>query len=166
MQIDLILESIKFILPVWIANMSCVFCWFFRKKGLLRDKPVDFGKNFFDRKRFFGDGVSICGVLISAIMGTTVGLLQGRVLDGFVLAVGGWFGNCIASFFKRRLSLKRGDFFPVIDHIDYILGALILYSLFNPIETYIIFYSVILTLVFHPLICYIGYKLNIKEKPW
>ena len=43
------------------------------------------------------------------------------------LACGSLFGDMFKSFFKRRMGMKRGASFPLVDQLDFVVGSLGLY---------------------------------------
>lgn len=164
---DNILSAAYFLAPVWIVNISLVFCGYFRRNGWLPDWPIDRGKVFFDGKRFTGESVTFYGLALSIIFGLLVGEAQRRFYAGFLLGLGGWFGNAMGSFIKRRIGLAQGAFVPLLDHIDYVAGAFLFYCASRePISRPIIIYGIVLTLLFHPIVCFLGFKAGFKEKPW
>jgi len=138
----LILLAPWLMLPAVLANMAPV---------LLKGKmPLDFGKDFFDGRRFLGDGKTIEGTIGGTMIGTFVGLAQFGLLYflgagdsqwGFgtdiyailiiaLIAFGALFGDLLGSFLKRRLNFKRGAKFPVMDQYDLVIGVFILLLIF------------------------------------
>lgn len=162
-----IFQAAYFLLPVWIVNIALVFCGYFRRQGLLPDRPIDFGKNFLDGKRLTGESITFYGLLASVFFGFFVGSAQQRPYMGVVLGLGGWLGNALGSFIKRRLGFAQGDFVPLLDHVDYVAGAFLLCRATGYlVPRHVIIYGVLLTLIFHPLVCLLGFKAGFKEKPW
>lgn len=83
-----------------------------------------------------------------------------------LLAIGAPIGDLIGSFFKRRLKIKRGAQFPVVDQLDFVLMSVAFaYPLF-PLRLHYILIICLLT----PLIALLGnvvaYKLHRKSVPW
>lgn len=61
-----------FILPAYAANgLAVVF-----GKGSRLNKPLDFGHNFIDKRRIFGDGKTFRGLIGGVAFGTLIGALQ------------------------------------------------------------------------------------------
>lgn len=52
--------------------------------------------------------------------------LQHALLTGFLLGAGALGGDLFKSFCKRRTGLCAGESWPIIDGIDYVLGAIVL----------------------------------------
>lgn len=159
-----ILTAVWFILPAYFANMApAIFYKFFSRYNF----PVDFSRNFFDRKRIFGDGKTWNGLAIGILVGALVGFFQGNIFAGFVLGTGALFGDLAKSFFKRRLSFERGKMWFPFDQIDFILGAFLLYYLiFKEFVLVNFIILLILTPALHLLTNFIGFKLKLKKEPW
>jgi CDP-2,3-bis-(O-geranylgeranyl)-sn-glycerol synthase len=144
MDYEIILQALWLIFPAYVANASAVLVG----GGI----PVDFGKNWKDGKRVFGDGKTWRGLFSGAFMGITVGfglsvaakyiapteynIIHFENLDfmGFPLMIpivfslcfGALFGDIVESFFKRRIGKKRGENWYFFDQLDFIVGALLL----------------------------------------
>jgi CDP-2,3-bis-(O-geranylgeranyl)-sn-glycerol synthase len=175
----LILHALYYIGPAYCANSLAVFGG---------GKPVDFGKNFSDGKRILGDGKTWMGLLIGLVFGTLFGLmwfylsqswpLNGvyygfdfRISDplfGLYLAAGALVGDMVASFFKRRLGLKRGEALWGVDQLDFVFGALVFAYLFAP--TFITWEEfialLIITPAFHLMGNLIAYAVKKKDVWW
>lgn len=156
--LNLVLESIYWILPAYIANAVPVI--------LGGGVPLDFGKNFLDGKRIFGDGKTIKGFGVGVIIGTLVGVLQGRAELGFLISVGALCGDLAGSFLKRRMNMESGEGLPVVDQLGFVVFAILFGSLIEiPTLDKI---AVILTISFilHYGANYIAHKLKLKKVPW
>ena len=67
-----IILAFWFILPAYSANgLAVVF-----GKGSRLNKPLDFGHNFIDKRRIFGDGKTFRGLIGGVAFGTLIGALQ------------------------------------------------------------------------------------------
>jgi CDP-2,3-bis-(O-geranylgeranyl)-sn-glycerol synthase len=81
-------------------------------------------------------------------------------------------GDIVASFFKRRLGMKRGAQFFVIDQLDFVFGAWILTLILAPswfwnnFTPTIIVIVLIITPVLHRVTNIIGYRIGAKREPW
>ncbi|MDR0911479.1 MAG: CDP-2,3-bis-(O-geranylgeranyl)-sn-glycerol synthase [Methanobrevibacter sp.] len=176
----LIINAIYFFLPAYISNLS----------GLVfgGGKPIDFGKNFFDKRRIIGDGVTWKGLIYGVIISTLVGGLQGYayinffigtfiadmpgfmitnilngLIIGFLLGLGALGGDAVGSFIKRRLNISRGKPAPILDQLDFFIGAVILVSIVLNVDANIIVTGAIITLVLHLITNTIAYLLKIKS---
>src|SRR3989344_4832589 len=118
----LILNAIYYYLPAYFANgMPIAFGGGF---------PLDFGKNWKDGKRIFGDGKTFSGLIFGIGVGTlAIGTIQGKLELAFFISVGAIFGDLIKSFVKSRLRYNAGEKFFPWDQIDFLIGAIILASI-------------------------------------
>nr|MDO8080708.1 CDP-2,3-bis-(O-geranylgeranyl)-sn-glycerol synthase [Candidatus Freyarchaeota archaeon] len=67
-----IILAFWFILPAYAANgLAVVF-----GRGHRLNLPLDFGHNFIDKRRIFGDGKTVRGLIGGAAFGTLIGALQ------------------------------------------------------------------------------------------
>ena len=150
--------------------------------------PIDLGRTFKDGRRIMGDGKTIRGTIAGIACGILAGLLlnhaapnlglpaygfgteQLPILVG--LSLGSMLGDIIASFFKRRLGLKRGAPLFIIDQLDFVFGSWILTFLLAPIwfeknfTPMILLIILIITPILHRLTNIIGYRIGAKREPW
>ena len=148
--------------------------------------PVDMGRNWTDGRRILGDGKTIRGF----VGGVTAGILIGAVqmyaeISGLVpwfpphtltavilLAIGSLLGDMVKSFFKRRQGIDRGGEWFLVDQLDFVVGALLLTLLFDPIWMLntmtipLLIVILVLTPLLHRTVNIIGYKLGLKKVPW
>lgn len=163
---DLLSQSIVFMLPVWAANIVCNLLHFAKKHFKVYDAAADLGRVFYDNNRIVGEGITWIGLILCFLSAGSISWLQGRGAEGILLGLGVWLGGGVGSFIKRRFSLSQGDFFPILDHSDYVIGAFAFYALVQPLDLRMVAVSLFITLVFHPVFCVIGYFLGIKDHPW
>jgi len=150
--------------------------------------PLDLGRTFKDGRRIMGDGKTIRGTIAGIACGILAGLLlnyaaphlglpafgsgtgQLPILVG--LSLGSMLGDIIASFFKRRLGLKRGAPLFVIDQLDFVFGSWLLTFLLAPVwfennfTPMILLIVLIITPILHRLTNIIGYMIGAKREPW
>ena len=164
--VQLIIEALKFIFPAYCANAIPVITG--------GGHSIDFGKKFFDGKPIFGTNKTIRGFFSGLVVGTAVGLVESvffteyPILFGFLLSLGALLGDLAGAFVKRRLGLAPGDLLPVIDQIDFIIGA-ILFSLplsLQFMSPELIIAVLIITPPIHMLTNFIAYKMGLKNRPW
>jgi len=157
---------IVYYLPAMVANASPVFVG--------RGTPVDGGKNFFDGKRILGDGKTWEGITLGVLFGTTIACLESILLNSFTLyvygvvgSVGALVGDMVSSFFKRRMGFKRGAPVPVLDQLDFYLGATVFMMTvgWKPRWEYVIA-GAVLIVVLHKITNLIAYYLHLKDVPW
>ena len=177
-----ILGAIYFMLPAYVANLS----------GLAfgGGTPVDGGKECKDGRRLIGNGVTWKGLINGTILGTIVGavlgivgtfygdlsVLTGGIIDlpvygsitgglilGFLMAFGALLGDLVGSFIKRRIGLQSGEPAPIMDQLDFVVGALILSLLVVKISWEFFIIVAVLTLILHLGSNMIAYLLGIKD---
>ncbi len=161
----LVTDALKLILPAYCANAIPVIAG----GGL----PIDFGKNFLDGKPIFGMNKTFRGLFFGLAFGTAVGLIESvffhyHVLFGLLMSLGALFGDLLAAFVKRRIGLAPGELLPIIDQVDFILGA-ILFSI--PVILPLISWELVLAVMLitpplHLLTNFAAYKLDLKSNPW
>ena len=175
-----IIKAVYFFLPAYFANMSppLVFNIPFIKKI---NYPLDFKKTLFSN-RILGNNKtiigSISGILASLIIFQVQKYLfnfnffqnisilnysQLNLLFPLLLGFGAIFGDLLKSFIKRRLNIKPGASFPIVNQLDFVIFALLLSSLvyIPSIKTTIIL--IILTPFLCILINFIAFKLKVKK---
>lgn len=161
--VTLVVEALKFIFPAYCANAVPVIAG--------GGRPLDAGKNFFDGKPIFGKNKTLRGFFFGLTVGIIVGLVE-SVLFGFpqlfsVLSpLGGLLGDLAGAFAKRRLGITPGGLLPVIDQIDFAVGAIV-FSL----PVMIIYWELaatvlIITPPIHLFTNFVAYKLKLKRNPW
>ncbi|MFO7872837.1 MAG: CDP-2,3-bis-(O-geranylgeranyl)-sn-glycerol synthase [Candidatus Undinarchaeales archaeon] len=155
---QLILTSMIWVLPAYVANASPVIFG--------GGKPLDFGKKFIDGKRILGNGKTIKGFIAGIFAGSFIGFVEGILLIGFLLALGAILGDLAGSFIKRRVGIKRGQPFWVLDQFDFVIGALLLVSLIELPALEVIIAVLLITPALHLLTNFIAYKLDMKKVPW
>lgn len=174
-----ILKATWLMLPAYIANPTAVLFG--------GGTPIDFGKNWKDGQRIFGDGKTFRGLIGGTVCGIIIGLIQMRLIQmqalpqslgaftpGAIVALsfGALLGDIVKSFFKRRLGLERGDKFPLVDQLDFVAGAWVLAYIVEPkwftdnFTFWIIITVIIFTPILHRLTNIIGYYIKLKKEPW
>lgn len=179
--LNLFITMIWLMLPAYMPNSAAAII--VAKTG--QGKPIDFGKTFLG-KRILGDGKTYKGFLFGIATGFIIAIIQNNInvnlfygkLPYFnapailCLPIGSLLGDMVASFFKRQLGLKKGQAFPLVDQLDFVVGALLLTYLVTPawfIQNFtlpIIITALIATPLLHLLTNVIGYKLGISKEPW
>jgi CDP-2,3-bis-(O-geranylgeranyl)-sn-glycerol synthase len=162
----LIIEALKFIFPAYCANAAPVLAG--------GGKQMDFGRNFFDGKPIFGKNKTFRGFFFGWAIGVFVGLIEGMVfgttsfsvLFSVLTPLGALCGDLAGAFLKRRLDIAPGGLLPVIDQVDFVVGA-ILFSLPLAIIYWELAVAVLaITPPIHLLTNFLAYKLKLKNNPW
>jgi CDP-2,3-bis-(O-geranylgeranyl)-sn-glycerol synthase len=162
--VPLIVQVLLFIFPAYCANGTPVLAGGGTK--------IDFGKNFIDGKRLFGNNKTFRGFFFGWLIGLTVGLIEYYffgfpILFAVLTPFGALLGDLTAAFLKRRLDIAPGGMLPVIDQLDFVVGAII-FSL--PLASLMSWEIAVATLLITPPIhlftniC--AYKLKLKKHPW
>jgi len=161
----IVIDALKFIFPAYCANAVPVIAG--------GGSPIDFGRKFLDGKPVFGKNKTLRGFFFGLAIGLIVGyaetLLFGYPLFlGLLTSLGALFGDLIGAFMKRRLGLAPGDILPVVDQVDFIVGA-VLVSL--PVYGYMLYWELVLAVLIitppiHLLTNFFAYKLGLKKNPW
>ena len=155
--------SIYFMLPAYLSNVSAL--------TFGGGTPLDQGKTLKDGRRILGDGVTWRGTIIGTIIGTSIGALQGIVAGnilfgatlGLALGGGAIVGDACGSFIKRRIKIERGRPAPIMDQLDFAVGALVFASLVVNIPFNMIILIIIITVFFHLGANIIAYLLGMKN---
>jgi CDP-2,3-bis-(O-geranylgeranyl)-sn-glycerol synthase len=159
----LIIEALKFIFPAYCANAVPVIVG--------GGRPLDLEKNFFDGKPIFGKNKTFRGFFFGLAIGVSVGLVE-SILFGYPLLfsvfspLGALMGDLAGAFLKRRLGIAPGGLLPIIDQVDFVVGA-ILFSLPLPMMYWELAIAVIIiTPPIHLFTNFLAYKLKLKNNPW
>lgn len=168
-------------LPAYLANPAAAISAKIAHAG----RPIDAGKCY-KNNRILGDGKTYKGLFSGIGFGIFIAVLQNiinanflnnqmpffSVIPALTMPAGSLLGDLTASFFKRRLGLKRGQAFPLVDQLDFVFGAWIFTIIFAPdwyhqfFTVPIILTTLLLTPLFHLLFNLIGYKIGISREPW
>ena len=161
--INLSAYAIYFMLPAYLANVTAL--------AFGGGKPLDFNHKFSDGRRILGNGVTWRGTIIGTIIGTLVGVAQsiitGDIIQGFLLGLtlggGALIGDACGSFIKRRLKLESGRPAPILDQLDFVVGALVFASLIVVIPVDLIVIILLISVFLHLGANIIAYLLGIKK---
>jgi CDP-2,3-bis-(O-geranylgeranyl)-sn-glycerol synthase len=166
------------LLPAYAANMFPTLAH--------GKRPIDFGRAFFDGRRLFGNGKTWEGLGFGVFMGTLIGALEMALAPGlnayaaefgltlpvmtlfvaFMIALGALTGDLAGSFLKRRLGMERGADAPLLDQLNFIVGATVFAYFFTSITPGMILFMLVVTPAIHRAACIAGYKLGVKKVPW
>jgi CDP-2,3-bis-(O-geranylgeranyl)-sn-glycerol synthase len=160
---QLIIQVLEFIFPAYCANALPVLVG----GGL----PLDFGKNFIDGKPIFGKNKTFRGFFFGLAIGTAVGLLETvlfgyPILFGLLLSIGALLGDLFGAFVKRRLGIAPGGLLPVVDQVDFIIGAILFALPLGIVSWELAVAALIITPPIHILTNFAAYKLGLKNNPW
>lgn len=174
-MIELVLASVYFMLPAYIANMCPVI---FGKLNFPFGRPIH-KKLFGAHKTYRGFYTAYIGALLTLLLQlylTNRGILTDYTLLDYtkislplyaaLFGFGAITGDLIKSFFKRRLHIKPGrPWFP-FDQLDFVLGAYLFLLPVFILPWPNLLTILILTPALHFLANLSGYFLGIKKVWW
>ncbi|MGH7195614.1 MAG: CDP-archaeol synthase [Candidatus Saccharimonadales bacterium] len=175
--------ALWFFLPAGAANMVPVLV---AKISWLKqyNAPIDFGRKF-RGQRLLGPHKTLRGLISGILAATFVVFLQqllaqhygainhwtsgvdyktlNVLIVGPLLGFGALAGDAIESFFKRQRKMPAGKGWFPFDQTDYIIGGALAVAPFIhlTLRQYVIL--IILWLIVHIVVNYIGYLLKIKD---
>ncbi|MBI4017685.1 MAG: CDP-2,3-bis-(O-geranylgeranyl)-sn-glycerol synthase [Candidatus Aenigmarchaeota archaeon] len=172
-----ILVGLWLILPAYIANVTAPLAH--------GRRYVDGGRKFAG-KPFLGKGKTWEGTLFAIFMGTAAGMVEislypyvngitsvrGIILpmqtavSVFALSLGAMLGDMAGAFIKRQSGIPRGEPAPLLDQLDFVIGAFVVASPFIELRPLPVLFVVAFTPLIHLLVNLIGYKLGHKKEPW
>ena len=177
-NIYILVEAVWLAIPIFAANglVPLIRC----------KRRLDFGKNFTDSRPILGPGKTIEGFVAGCVFGAIIALVEQLAFPylpwqlsevplmivamspalGFLLGFGAMTGDSVGSFIKRRLNIRRGRPAPLLDQLDFLIGALLISSLVITIKMEWFVMLIVLTPIIHWLACAIGYMLHVKKEPW
>jgi CDP-2,3-bis-(O-geranylgeranyl)-sn-glycerol synthase len=164
--LTLVITALKFIFPAYCANAAPVL-----GKG---KKPMDFGRNLWDGKRVFGAHKTFRGFFVGWAIGIFVGMVEGVVFgfDNYSVAfavltpLGALLGDLTGAFVKRRLSIAPGGLLPVVDQVDFVVGALVFALPLMAVSWELAVTVLLITPPIHLFTNFLAYKLKLKKHPW
>jgi CDP-2,3-bis-(O-geranylgeranyl)-sn-glycerol synthase len=162
-----IIQTIWFFLPAGFANMFASL-----------SKRINF-LNYPINKKLFGSNKTYRGFLFGVLAAIIICFIQfllypytktiaitnysNFILIGFLLGFGALLGDLIESFFKRRIKIKPGKSWPIFDQLDWIIGAIILSSLYIRLSATHIIIAIIFAIIIHPTFNLLGYNLRLQK---
>jgi len=135
-------------------------------------RPIDLGRKLGDGERVLGDHKTIRGFASGLIAGTLVGVFGSYVLSRNMLTIaipaslGALLGDMAGALLKRRLKIKPGEPLPLVDQLDFVVGAVLCVSLFSQISITVLLILLLVTLPIHFLTNVGAYALGLKEHYW
>jgi CDP-2,3-bis-(O-geranylgeranyl)-sn-glycerol synthase len=161
--LTLLIQALKFIFPAYCANAAPVLGG--------GGTPIDMGRNFTDKKRIFGAHKTYKGFLFGLVIGTAVGVIDCALFNfpwafAILTPIGALIGDLIAAFFKRRLNLAPGALFPIVDQIDFVVGAIVFALPLGIVSWQLAIATLLITPPIHLFTNFLAYKAKLKKNPW
>jgi CDP-2,3-bis-(O-geranylgeranyl)-sn-glycerol synthase len=173
-------EAIWIILPAFAANGLTPLVGM--KKGL---HPIDMGRSL-GKGRLLGNGKSWEGLMFGTLIGILIAVVEMAAypylpwelseisltilpmtpLLGLALGLGAMLGDVAGSFLKRRFNRPRGSPAPLLDQLDFLIGAFLVAALVAPLKIEWFLLLAVLTPILHLAANVIGFRLGIKKTPW
>jgi len=152
-------------IPTYVANSTPVLTG--------GGAPIDRGLNFIDGRRIFGNNKTVRGFACGFLLGTVAAVAEtllfanyALLLVGVLASLGALLGDLFGAFLKRRLDIAPGRPLPIVDQLDFIVGALLLTSPFFPVTMGAVLILVIATVPIHLLANAVAYLLRLKSHFW
>jgi len=160
---QLIVEALKFIFPAYVANATPVLAGGGAK--------MDFGKNFFDGKRIFGNNKTFRGFFVGLAIGVAVGLMEVAVFNfpvlfALLIPLGALLGDLTGAFIKRRIGIAPGGLLPIVDQVDFVIGAVVFSIPLAIINWEVAVTVLLITPPIHLFTNFLAYKMKLKRNPW
>ncbi|MFB0523735.1 MAG: CDP-2,3-bis-(O-geranylgeranyl)-sn-glycerol synthase [Candidatus Bathyarchaeia archaeon] len=173
-----VVHALIFIFPAYCANgMPVIFGG---------GRSIDGGGRFLDGKPIFGSHKTFRGFFAGLVIGTLVGFVEYVLLGasdrfaflsviafspnvflGFALSLGALVGDLMDSFIKRRLNIPPGSPLPVVDQLDFVMGALLFSFAIGELPSLLVtLIVVIITPPIHLLTNFLAYLLGVKKEWW
>ncbi|MEM3676254.1 MAG: CDP-2,3-bis-(O-geranylgeranyl)-sn-glycerol synthase [Thermoplasmataceae archaeon] len=155
--------------------------------------PMDFGKNFVDRRRILGDGKTWTGYLGGSLLGMLSGAVLAVIFHFIAVVPDNGYGNSISqvaitlaamsfgslsgdvagSFIKRRINIPRGGKGSLLDMWPFVLVSFLFLFLFSR-SFFMEYYGniigavtiLVVTPPLHRAVNVIGFKMKKKDVPW
>jgi CDP-2,3-bis-(O-geranylgeranyl)-sn-glycerol synthase len=160
-----LLIAIYIAIPTYVANSTPVV--------LGGGAPIDRGREFVDGRRLLGTNKTVKGFAYGLLFGSAAALAEAilfrnylLVLAGILASLGALLGDLFGAFLKRRLDILPGHPLPVVDQLDFILGALVLTSPLLNVTMGAVLILVIATVPIHLLSNAVAYMLRLKKRLW
>jgi CDP-2,3-bis-(O-geranylgeranyl)-sn-glycerol synthase len=115
------------------------------------------------RASFFGWGV---GIGVGLIEGLVFGFESFPVLFALLIPLGALLGDLTGAFIKRRLSIAPGGLLPVVDQIDFVVGAVVFSLPLALIGWEVAITVLLITPPIHLFTNFLAYKMKLKRHPW
>ena len=157
-------SALYIILPTYCANGAPVIFG--------GGRPIDLGKTLPDGQRILGDNKTFRGFISGIVVGTLVGLVCSYIFSINLMPIavpaslGALLGDMAAAFLKRRLRIRPGGALPGVDQLDFVVGSMLLVSLFSPISVTVALIVLVVTPPIHFLTNVGAHLLGLKENYW
>lgn len=159
-----LVSAICILLPVYCTNGAPVIFG--------GGRPIDFGRSLSDGQRILGDHKTIQGFASGLMIGVIVGAFESFFLSENLLPIailassGALLGDLAGAFVKRRLRIKPGRPLPVLDQLDFVIGAVLMVSIIFNVSMGTVLIVALVTPPIHLLTNFGAYVLGLKSTYW
>jgi CDP-2,3-bis-(O-geranylgeranyl)-sn-glycerol synthase len=159
----LIIQALEFIFPAYCANGAPVLGG--------GGRPIDSGRKFFDGKPIFGKNKTFRGFFFGFGIGVGVGVVECLLfhypwLFAVLTPLGALLGDLAGAFVKRRLDIAPGGLLPVVDQVDFVVGAIVFALPLAMLSWEVAVAVLLITPPIHLFTNFLAYKLKLKKNPW
>ncbi len=151
----------------WGTNILFNFLYVLKKykpKYVSKDKAIDGGLMLYGN-RLIGESTTVYGLIIALVTSFTIySISKSFSLSIIPLLV--YIGHMIGSFIKRRFGIEDGKFMPFVDHGDYMITTGVILTILGYISFELALAGLVFTYIFHPLACYVAFKLKLRQYPY
>jgi len=160
-----LLIAVYVAIPTYIANSTPVL--------LGGGAPIDRGREFVDGRRILGTNKTMKGFAYGLLLGGMASLGEAILFRNYMLlpagilvSLGALLGDLFGAFVKRRLDIPPGHPLPIVDQLDFILGALVLASPLLNVTVGAVLILAMATVPIHLLSNAVAYMLRLKKRRW
>jgi len=75
-------------------------------------------------------------------------------------------GDLTGAFIKRRIGIKPGGLLPIVDQIDFVVGAVVFSIPLALISWEVAAIVLLITPPIHLFTNFLAYKIKLKKNPW
>ncbi|MDD5165648.1 MAG: CDP-archaeol synthase [Candidatus Pacebacteria bacterium] len=126
--------------------------------------PIDMGLTW-NGSPLIGPSRTYLGLLVAFIVGALWFYIGGDTYAFFKTTLA-FIGVVGASFIKRRLKIKSGARAYIMDQVDYLFITALIFYVFSLEKWQILLTALLITAIAHPVVCYVAYKLHLKDSPF
>lgn len=133
---------------------------------------MDGGRSLSDGERILGDHKTVRGFVSGIMVGLVVGIFEylfisPELLSAAALAsVGALLGDLAGAFVKRRLKMKPGSPLPILDQLDFVIGAILMVSIITSLTPATALILILVTPPIHLATNLGAYALGLKSTYW
>lgn len=150
--VDIVVATFAYYLPAYFVNSGLLFF-----ANMIEGVGVPISARWFGPHRGFD------GLFFAIFCGGSVGFLVSSLSLGVFIGIGSWLGALGGSFLKRRLGIKLGGPAPVLDQLDFIMGATLLGCLVEAPKVEYFLIIACATFFIHRAMNVLVYKVGLKD---